>query len=295
MTLSQGCARAALIVAFCVGLWSCTTGPQPRPDAQPTPPVSAPVPAQIPQPGRPPIGDRQPVLSGTVTRVIDGDTIEVQLGSGPIRVRLNSIDTPERDQPWGPEAQTALAGRVNGKRVELEPVTQDHYDRLVAVVYLGGENINAWMVQQGDAWAYRDYLEDPSYCAWEAVARASRLGLWSLPPGSRVAPWEWRAAGRGSNAGFTDYSSETVVSCVAAMHRRAATPGTDMLLARGPLPVQPQSGSCLIKGNISENGRIYHVPGSRYYERTKIDGAKGERWFCTEDEALKAGWRPPDY
>jgi endonuclease YncB( thermonuclease family) len=164
------------------------------------------------------------LLSGTVLRVIDGDTIEVQLGSGPIRVRLGSIDTPEKDQPWGPQAQAALAGRVNGKRVELEPVAQDRYDRLVAVVLVGGENINAWMVQQGDAWAYRDYLEDPSYCAWEAVARASRLGLWSLPPGSRVAPWEWRAAGRGSTAQFTDYSAATVASCVAAMHRRTGVP-----------------------------------------------------------------------
>jgi len=170
-------------------------------------------------------GAQQPVLSGTVTRVIDGDTLEVQLGSGPIRVRLNSIDTPEKDQPWGLEAQAALARRVDGKRVELEPVTQDRYDRLVAVVFLDGENINAWMVQQGDAWAYRDYLEDPSYCTWEAVARASRLGLWSLPPGSRVAPWEWRAAGRGSTAAFTDYSYETTAGCIAAMHRRGASRG----------------------------------------------------------------------
>jgi micrococcal nuclease len=195
MTLSQGCARAALIVVSCLALWSCTAGPQPRPDAQPT-------------------------MSGTVTRVIDGDTIEVQLSSGPIRVRLNSIDSPEKDQPWGPQAQAALAGRVAGRRVDLEPVTQDRYDRLVAVVFLDGENINAWTVQQGDAWAYRDYLDDPGYCAWEAVARASGLGLWGLPPGSRVAPWEWRAAGRGSTAAFTDYSGETAVSCVAAMHRR---------------------------------------------------------------------------
>jgi endonuclease YncB( thermonuclease family) len=259
------------------------------------PPVSAPRPAQIPQPGRPPIGDQQAVLSGTVTRVIDGDTIEVQLSSGPIRVRLNSIDTPERDQPWGSDAQAALAGRVNGRRVELEPVTQDHYDRLVAVVFLDSENINAWMVQQGDAWAYRAYLEDPSYCAWEAVARASGLGLWGLPPGSRVAPWEWRAAGRGGTAGFTDYSSETVASCVAAMRQRAGASVQDGPVVRGPLPALPQPGNCLIKGNISENGRIYHLPGGRYYERTKIDEAKGERWFCTEDEARAAGWRPPGY
>ena len=224
MTLSQDFARAVLVAAACIGVWSCTAGPQPRPEAQPAPPVSAPQPAATPQPGRPAAGAQQPVLSGTVTRVIDGDTIEVQLSSGPIRVRLNSIDTPEKDQPWGSEAQAALAGRVDGRQVDLEPVTQDHYDRLVAVVFLRSENINAWMVQQGDAWAYREYLEDPSYCAWEAVARASRLGLWGLPPGSRVAPWEWRAAGRGGTAGFTDYSSETAAGCVAAMHRRTETP-----------------------------------------------------------------------
>ena len=169
-------------------------------------------------------GAQQPMLPGTVLRVIDGDTIEVQLGSGPVRVRLHSIDTPEHDQPWGAEARAALAGRVNGRQVDLEPVTQDQYHRMVAVVLLGNENINAWMVQQGDAWAYRDYLEDPSYCAWEAVARASGRGLWSLPPGSRVAPWEWRAAGRGRIAGFTDYTYETAVSCIAGMNRRTATP-----------------------------------------------------------------------
>ena len=270
MTLSQDSTRAALIVVSCLGLWSCTAGPQPRPDAQPT-------------------------MSGTVTRVIDGDTIEVQLSSGPIRVRLNSIDTPEKDQPWGPEAQAALARRVDGKRVELDPVTQDRYDRLVAVVFLDGENVNAWMVQQGDAWAYRDYLDDPSYCTWEAVARASRLGLWSLPPGSRVAPWEWRAAGRGGTDQFTDYSTATVATCVAASHRRAAAPEAGRPISRGTSPDAPQSGRCLIKGNISENGRIYHVPGSAYYDKTRIDESKGERWFCTEDQALEAGWRPPKH
>ena len=36
---------------------------------------------------------------------------------------------------------------------------------------------------------------------------------------------------------------------------------------------------------------IYHVPGGAYYDRTKISAAKGERWFCSEEEALAAGWR----
>lgn len=53
-----------------------------------------------------------------------------------------------------------------------------------------------------------------------------------------------------------------------------------------------QIAACLIKGNISSSGeRIYHVPGQRYYARTIIDLRRGERWFCTEAEAIAAGWR----
>lgn len=52
------------------------------------------------------------------------------------------------------------------------------------------------------------------------------------------------------------------------------------------------SGACTIKGNISSDGeKIYHVPGQRYYNVTKISPAKGERWFCSEQDALAAGWR----
>jgi hypothetical protein len=46
----------------------------------------------------------------------------------------------------------------------------------------------------------------------------------------------------------------------------------------------------VIKGNISSSGeRIYHVPGQRYYDKTRIDVLQGERWFCTEQEAIAAG------
>ena len=49
---------------------------------------------------------------------------------------------------------------------------------------------------------------------------------------------------------------------------------------------------CAIKGNISSSGeRIYHVPGQRYYDKTLINGLQGGRWFCTEQEAIAAGWR----
>jgi micrococcal nuclease len=54
----------------------------------------------------------------------------------------------------------------------------------------------------------------------------------------------------------------------------------------------PRSG-CDIKGNISlrKGERIYHLPGQRYYGKTVISPEKGERWFCTEEEAEENGWR----
>lgn len=52
------------------------------------------------------------------------------------------------------------------------------------------------------------------------------------------------------------------------------------------------SPHCRIKGNVSARGeRIYHPPGCRYYGSTVIDPARGERWFCSEAEAVAAGWR----
>lgn len=86
----------------------------------------------------PPCGrtaEELPRLVGKVTNVVDGDTIDVQLTSGTIRVRVHGIDTPERNQPWGSQATAALSVLVLGKQVELEPFEQDRYERLVARVH----------------------------------------------------------------------------------------------------------------------------------------------------------------
>lgn len=58
-------------------------------------------------------------------------------------------------------------------------------------------------------------------------------------------------------------------------------------------PVLGQDGgACNIKGNVSTQGeRIYHVPGQKYYNDTRISASHGERWFCSEEEARAAGWR----
>lgn len=279
-------------VCFALILVSCATPPGPRPVEVPSTAAVEPSAAGRPSDAAPAVGQEQPVLVGTVLSVTDGDTIKVQLSSGPITVRFDSIDAPEKSQPWGREAYAALYQRLNQQVVALDVMTQDRYERLVATVYLGDENINGCLVQQGHAWAYRQYLNNKDYCIWEAAARTRKFGLWSLPATSRYAPWEWRRVPRGDAGGFTDFSNETAERCIGSMRRSGHGAVESSPLGRTLSPVPP-SGSCLIKGNISQNGRIYHVPGSPSYNSTKIDESSGERWFCTEAEAQAAGWRAP--
>ena len=95
------------------------------------------------------------VIAAVVTSVIDGDTIKVQLTEGPAQVRLANIDAPEPIQSGGGTAARALNARVLGQDVSLHVVERERDQRLVAVVFLGDENVNAWMVKQGHAWADR--------------------------------------------------------------------------------------------------------------------------------------------
>ena len=203
----------------------------------------------------------QDVLTGPA-RVIDGDTIEIR-GQ---RVRLHGIDAPESAQTCrdgagrayrcGQAATDALARMVSGAPVACVVRDTDRYGRLVAVCHRAEGDLNAWMVSEGHALAYRRYSRD--YVAHENAARARRAGVWQ---GRFDAPWDWRRAQGGGNSSA---SSST----------------------------QTTRGDCAIKGNVSRSGeRIYHVPGQANYRQTRIAEAKGERWFCSEAEARAAGWR----
>ncbi|PVE20518.1 hypothetical protein DC522_31865 [Microvirga sp. KLBC 81] len=59
------------------------------------------------------------------------------------------------------------------------------------------------------------------------------------------------------------------------------------------LEIGPPLVGCAVKANISQNTgeRIYHVPGQKYYWQTRINWLTGERWFCSESDARRAGWR----
>lgn len=192
-----------------------------------------------------------------VPSVIDGDTIDIH-GQ---RIRLHGIDAPESKQicvsggekyRCGQRAALALSDRIGRGSVTCEAKDTDRYGRVVAVCFKGQEDLNGWLVSEGLAVAYRRYSQ--VYVTHEVQAKSMPLGLWA---GEFVMPWDWRRGKR---------------------------------LVSEQVSTNP--GDCVIKGNISSKGaRIYHVPSGRWYDRTKIDEAKGERFFCSEAEATAAGWR----
>jgi len=239
-------------------------------------PVEAPRPAEVRPPPRstvtpPPIPPVEPgaAVSG-VASVIDGDTIEIH-GQ---RIRLDGIDAPESSQPcdvagkpWrcGQASANALAEYIGRRTVTCEPRSHDRYGRLVAACSVGGAGISAWMVREGWAVAYRRYSQD--FVADEAEARTAKRGIWRSV---FTVPWEWRAQRRAGGHGAGTRPVSSLPSSSSEKH----------------------PGGCDIKGNINRKGvRIYHVPGSRDYDRTVIDATRGERWFCSEAEARAAGWR----
>lgn len=193
-----------------------------------------------------------------VTRVIDGDTIEVAYEGRRRPVRYIGIDTPETVHPsrpvecFGAEAAARNRELVAGKVVRLErDITDtDKYDRLLRYVYVEDDFINERLVREGFATVFT-YPPDVKYTealrAAEMDARQTGRGLWGA-------------------------------DCV----------------SRAPFRPQTDTGEiCVVKGNISQTSgeRIYHVPGCEYYDQTVITMSAGEQWFCTEADALAAGWR----
>lgn len=128
--------------------------------------------------------------------IIDGDTLDIN----GTRIRFNGLDAPEISQSCrvrgtvsrcGRLASMALANKIGNRPVTCEPQSRDHYNRVVAVCRVGGEDLNAWMVAKGWAMVNRQYPSD--YIQQESEASASKLGIWQ---GDFVAPWEWRRGKR---------------------------------------------------------------------------------------------------
>jgi micrococcal nuclease len=164
----------------------------------------------------------KPRVAATVTRVNDGDSLEVQLETGAGRVRMSAIDTPEYDQPYGSRSSAALKELLPvGSKVELEVITQDAFRRMVAVVWITQDgkpvNVNEAMLRAGHAWAYRRYMRDAKFCDIEAEARDAKRGLWAQPVSDWVYPPEWRFVKNGEIRSLPTPYAETREKCVAVL------------------------------------------------------------------------------
>lgn len=119
--------------------------------------------------------------TGTVVHVSDGDTLWVRPHGGgqPRAVRLEGIDAPELCQPHGAQARAALAARLQDRPVQVRVRLHDDYGRALARVEAEGQDVAAWLVRQGHAWAQRYRGRASRYAELEAQARVQRLGLFA--------------------------------------------------------------------------------------------------------------------
>ena len=208
-----------------------------------------------------PMAARQGGQISGIGHVIDGDTLDV----GTTRVRLAVVDAPERAQSCdlhnapmacGEAARFALQGMAEGRQVTCEVGPNQTYGRAVGLCRVQGEVLNLALLDTGLGIVAHRYLPEwPDHAAAmlaaEARARAARRGLWAMHV---VTPAVWRTERRQVNA---------VGDCPAD---------------------RP------VKANVSASGRIYHLPGSRHYARTRISGPD-EACLATAAEARAMGFR----
>ena len=116
-----------------------------------------------------------------VTKVFDGDTIEIETGE---KMRLLGINTPEQGEYYYQEAKDRLAKLVEGKQVNFEsgPEDKDRYGRLLRYVFLDGAFVNLQLVREGYAVVYITGPEERYYLEFkeaEKEAKENKLGLWA--------------------------------------------------------------------------------------------------------------------
>ncbi len=144
-----------------------------------------------------------------VSKIIDGDTIEVETGE---RIRLIGINTPERGQPYYQEATNRLKELVEGKNIVLESDVQDkdQYGRLLRYVFVDDLFVNLQLVKEGYATVYivqPNTKYETSVRNAENEAKILKLNIWKQPTGENICDnrcigisyFKWNAEGNDCN------------------------------------------------------------------------------------------------
>lgn len=217
-----------------------------------------------------------PRVPVTLDRAVDGDTLKVMYEGKSQSVRLLLVDTPETShpklgtQPLGKEAKEYTKQVVeNAKKIELEfdiGPNRDKYSRLLAYVYVDGVMLQESLLEKGYARVAYIYPPNVRYVdefkAIQSKSKQQALGI-------------WKYENYAQEDGF--HPSEFQENSGAASSNGNSSSST------------PPSNTCTIKGNINAKGeKIYHTTESRNYKSTNP-----EAWFCTEAEAVAAGYRAP--
>ncbi len=140
-----------------------------------------------------PAAATNPKEKATVSKIIDGDSIEVSQGSKLSVIRLYGIDSPEWGQPYSKKAKFYLKKLILGRTVQLEVLYTDKFARSVALVYCQGNCVNQLLVEQGLAWVHIYYCHKKICDLWinlEKAAKAKKLGIWKDE--RPVPPWVWK-------------------------------------------------------------------------------------------------------
>ena len=143
----------------------------------------------------PPLSDSVPpidkqLITAKCIGISDGDTIKVLVGNEQVRIRLEGIDCPERGQPFGNNAKQLVGELCHNREIGYVENDRDRWGRVIATVYVDGNDLSLALLRNGLAWHYAKYNDDERYATAERSARARKVGLWS--DGDPMPPWDWR-------------------------------------------------------------------------------------------------------
>ena len=241
-----------------------------------------------------------------VINVVDGDTIDVDMDGKTQRIRLIGVNTPETVHPektveyFGKEASEYTKKSLTGKTVEIETDdSQDKYDkygRMLAYVIVDGKNFNKSLIEDGYAYEYTynvPYKYQSEFKNAQKNAEKNNKGLWAPKEEKKETVAETKKAETKKQTNTTQKKTNTTQKKTNTTTKKTNNTSKKTNITKKSTNTSTNNKSnCKIKGNINSKGeKIYHVPGGAYYNKTGVNQSKGERWFCSEAEAQRAGWR----